>query len=432
MRGLSSLLIWIIAAPPLVGVVVGFNSNQPQVLSRNTLSWHKEQGSVGVEQFVYESSLIVPRPRLKLIVDASNQHRDDKPGARVIGRVGHTLWINGFPHTFVNGARLLRQDDRSTALAFRHRIAIPLLLRGQTLGRPIVCIGCYVQFRENLDVQCRGVPNIVNMHFVVKKGLVFSTIVKDATDILKTESHNADLPTGPNICDLDPRPRGEFQLALRELGSSVRLFQLPLKDPCRPQRRAGYHQGQNNGGYFSPFRLISWSFPVAAQPIADSSQNLGWRWYAIFCVGAILWVAGGVIVWRGVHIMDEILGVGVPCVIFGLVVMTVGLWMLHWTFLKANPFLNAGDSVTRSRCLVSSAHSNTRIHARKLGLAAGAADRSGGATSFRAMTEGIKQGYDNGRSLHVREAAWSGELATANGQDFSECMHGNSNSTGSG
>jgi hypothetical protein len=47
-------------------------------------------------------------------------------------------------------------------------------------------------------------------------------------------------------------------------------------------------------------------------------------------------ICGGLIVWRGVRVMDEFLIVGFPIVAMGLDFMGVVVWLIHRGFLKPN------------------------------------------------------------------------------------------------
>ncbi len=66
-------------------------------------------------------------------------------------------------------------------------------------------------------------------------------------------------------------------------------------------------------------------------------------------LGVCFWCGGGVIVWRGVHLLDEFLLVAIPVVAIGLIFMAVSLWLIHRVFLKVNPSLSDGNTVPLQR-----------------------------------------------------------------------------------
>ena len=58
-------------------------------------------------------------------------------------------------------------------------------------------------------------------------------------------------------------------------------------------------------------------------------------------------MGGGLTVWRGGHVANKILPLGFLVMLFGLVFMALGLWMLRQVFLEVNPFLKTSNIVPR-------------------------------------------------------------------------------------
>jgi hypothetical protein len=69
-----------------------------------------------------------------------------------------------------------------------------------------------------------------------------------------------------------------------------------------------------------------------SQRIKDSNQNFGWRWWIISVIGLALWVVGGLVISRGVHIIDEFVSMELPIVILGLT--NIPIMGREWVFLQ--------------------------------------------------------------------------------------------------
>lgn len=148
-----------------------------------------------------------------------------------------------------------------------------------------------------------------------------------------------DLPLKMTFSYLHPR-------ALVQYGSLVHLYQLTLKNPRGPESQEGYSESQSDHRNVGPFRFLSWGVPVVAQPINSQEQHFRSVWWVIGIPGVMLWLIGGLVVWRGAHLMDEILYVGLPVVVLGLVLMSGGLYIVHRAFTRLNPWLQTQDSIT--------------------------------------------------------------------------------------
>ena len=58
------------------------------------------------------------------------------------------------------------------------------------------------------------------------------------------------------------------------------------------------------------------------------------------------WFVGELITWRGIHLPDEFLMIGVPVIALGLFITLIGLWLICRVFLKGNPRLSGNNTVT--------------------------------------------------------------------------------------
>lgn len=60
-------------------------------------------------------------------------------------------------------------------------------------------------------------------------------------------------------------------------------------------------------------------------------------WIVVFLCAVIMWVGGGLAVWRGAHIANVFLSGGFVVMFIGLVFMVLGLWTLRAVFDHWNP-----------------------------------------------------------------------------------------------
>src|SRR5437016_4283196 len=98
---------------------------------------------------------------------------------------------------------------------------------------------------------------------------------------------------------LYPRPIGSLKLLSHCPKLAVKNEGAPKGSPCNHERQCGYCPICRLG-------FFVWSIPVVAQPIQDDNHDLGPRWRAFGAVSLTFWCVGELIVWRSIHIMDEL------------------------------------------------------------------------------------------------------------------------------
>jgi IS1 family transposase len=134
-------------------------------------------------------------------------------------------------------------------------------------------------------------------------------------------------------------------------------FQLALENPRGIKSGERYRKRQNYCEPIGNLGLVAMQMKSTEEQ-DETPDHLSWGWRIIAILAFVLWESGGLMIWRGAHIADEALAVGVSVITVGLVLMGLGLWMLHKVFLEVNPLLET-DKIVTQKHLTSSYLCNT-------------------------------------------------------------------------
>src|SRR5438445_3207291 len=255
---------------------------------------HNQVRNIGIfgvssDDVVNETGLMVFRKRGESVVDAT---KENWVGTLCRGPIRHTWWrwhkvclyfFVADSKPYIELLSLIREQRN------RHRIRLDLSaqlrLSFKRLPKMLNSL--------RLGYECTTVYRHI-------RGYGMTNIVEDKRDthrqvsIIMKRDRRLDLRFSPY-----PRPVSNLKSLSHCPKLAVKYEGAPKGSPCNHERQCGYCPICRLG-------FFVWSIPVVAQPIQDDNHDLGPRWRAFGAVSLAFWCVGELIVWRSIHIMDEL------------------------------------------------------------------------------------------------------------------------------